>query len=504
MINKRQYQTLMKKHLSNGGVISHAAIKAGVHRQTAARYLKGQDSPEDRRRPGAPPGERRRPDPLSGGLWEAAITWLKDSPEIEAKLLFEHLLGGCPQWAGTAGRSLRTFQRRVKQWLEENGPPKEVSFPQVREPGTCLQFDWTRVRADDYTVTIAGQSFEHMLAHAVLPYSNWQWATPCYSESLLSLERGVQDAVWELGGVPEVLQTDQSSAATHQISQEGKERTFNEDYRAFCGYLKVEPRTIHVSSPDEQGDVEAANRHLKRRLRNHLILRGSSDFRSETEYAHFVAKVCRGANALRVQRFAEELPRLNPLPPQRHPQTQELTARVSSASVVQVKKLPYSVPSRLIGATLSVQLSENELAIYHHGKLVRTVARAAASQQRIDYRHVIDWLVRKPGAFANYVYRESLFPGIAFRQAYEALTRHDESRADKQYLTLLHLAAKGNEAAVAEAIVAALRAAEVPLPERIEKALRALAEPPEAMRTLEPFAPSVAAYNGLLGRQEQP
>jgi hypothetical protein len=334
------------------------------------------------------------------------------------------------------------------------------------------------------------------------PFRGLSGRLPCYSESLLSLERGVQDAVWELGGVPEVLQTDQNSAATHQISQEGKERTFNEDYRAFCRYLKVEPRTIHVNSPDEQGDVEAANRHLKRRLRNHLILRGSSDFRSETEYAHFVAKVCRGANALRVQRLAEELPRLSPLPRERHPQTQELTARVSSASVVQVKKLPYSVPSRLIGATLSVQLSENELAIYHHGRLVRTVARAAASQQRIDYRHVIDWLVRKPGAFANYVYRESLFPSVAFRQAYEAFKRHDESRADKRYLQVLHLAAKGSETAVAEAIIAVLRAAEVPLPERIEQALQALAEPSEAVHALEPFAPSVATYNDLLGREQ--
>jgi hypothetical protein len=492
----------MKKHLSNGGVISHAAMKAGVHRHTAARYLKAQHSPAERRRPGAPPGARRRPDPLGGGLWDTALTWLKDTPEIEAKLLFEHLLGSCPGWARTAGRALRTFQRRVKQWLEENGPPKEVYFPQVREPGKCLQFDWTRVRAADYVVTLAGQPFEHLLTHAVLPYSNWEWATPCYSESLLSLERGVQDAVWELGGVAEVLQTDQSSAATHQISQEGKARTFNEDYKAFCRYLKVEPRTIHVSSPDEQGDVEAANRHLKRRIRNHLILRGSNDFRSEAEYAQFVAKVCRGANALRVQSLAEELPRLKPLPAQRHPQTQELTARVSPASVVHVKKLPYSVPSRLIGTTLSVQLREDELAIYHRGKLVRTIARAAMLAQRIDYRHVIDWLVRKPGAFANYLYRESLFPDIAFRQAHEALKRHDESRADKQYLKLLHLAAKGSEAVVIEAIAAVLRAAEVPLPERIEHALRGLGQPSEANRSLQPFTPSIAPYNGLLRRQD--
>jgi hypothetical protein len=494
----------MKKHRSNGGVISHAAMMAGMHRHTAARYLKGQHSPAEHPRPGAPAGGRRRPDPLGNGLWDAAVTWLKETPEIEAKLLFEHLLGTCEAWAACAGQALRTFQRRVKQWLEDSGPPKEVYFPQVREPGQSMQFDWTRVRADDYVVTIASRPFEHLLTHAVLPYSNWEWATPCYSESLLSLERGVQDAVWELGGLAPVLQTDHSSAATHQISQEGKERTFNEEYLGFCRYLKIEPRTIHVSSPDEQGDVEAANKHLKRRLRNHLILRGSNDFRSEADYAQFVANVCRSANALRVRALTEELPQLKPLPAQRHPQTQEVTARVSPASVVQVKKLPYSVPSRLIGATLSVQLSENELAIYHRGQRVRTVERAAGPEKRIDYRHVIDWLVRKPGAFAHYVYRESLFPAIAFRQAYEALKRHDESRADKQYLRLLQLAAQGCETTVTEAIAATLRAAEVPVPERIEEALRSLAEPSGTMRALQPFTPSVERYNDLLDREVQP
>jgi transposase len=498
MITEQQYRRLMKTFRENGGVVSHAAMKAGMDRETAVRYLKAQESPQERKQR-APKRGRRRPDPLAGGLWEAALTWLTVSPEIEAKLLFEHLLGGCQAWAAAAGRSLRTFQRRVRQWLEENGPPKEVYFPQVREPGKSMQFDWTRVRAEDYVVTINGVPFEHMLTHAVLPYSNWEWATPCYSESLLSLERGVQDAAWQLGGLPPVLQTDCSSAATHQISHENKKRDFNEAYRGFCRYLKVEPHTIQPDSPDQNGDVEAANGHLKRRLKNHLILRGSNDFGSEAEYAQFVAKVCRGANALRAQKLAEELPLLKALPARRHPETQEVTARVSPASVIHVKKLPYSVPSRLIGATLTAQLDEREVAIYHRATLVRAVARAAGPEQRIDYRHVIDWLVRKPGAFANYVYRESLFPDIHFRQAHEALQRHEESRADKRYLKLLQLAAKGSEAAVSEAIAAVLRAAEVPLLERIEAALQDAAQPSGVVRTLKPFVPSVAGYNSFLG-----
>jgi transposase InsO family protein len=482
MITRRQYQLLLKHHRANGGVVKHAAMKAGMDQRTAARYLKTQGDPKPKQK------RSTRPDPLACGLWEAALGWLEPTPELDAKVLFEHLLGEQPHWSATAGAALRTFQRRVSQWRAMHGPEKEISFPQLREPGESMQFDWTRVKAHDFIVTIAGAPFEHMLAHAVLPYSNWEWAVPCRSESSLSLKRGVQEAIFELGGVPEALQTDHSSSATHQISRDGAARTFNDEYQTFCDHLRIEPRTIHVGQPDQNGDVEAANAHLKRRLKNHLILRGSNDFASEMEYAAFIAQVCRGANALRAKRLAEELPTLKSLPRRRYPETDEVTTRVSEASVIHVKKQPYSLPSRLIGAIVTVRIDERELQIYHGATLVRVVARTQEPQWRIDYRHLIGWLLKKPGAFARYVYRESLFPDIQFRQAYEALKRHDESRADKRYLKLLKLAAEGSETAVSEAIGECLRELAVPVPEQIEKRLAKAAPTTNAIiRALAPY-----------------
>lgn len=488
----------MKNLRQNNGVISRAAAKAGIHRQTAAAYLKAGMGPEERKA-NAPPRTRRRPDPLAGGLWETALTWLVPTPEIDAKALFEHLLARHPEWATTAGRSLRTFQRRIKQWRELHGPPKEVYFPQDRKPCESLQFDWTRVKPKDFAVTIAGEPFEHLLAHAVLPYSNWEWAVPCVSESALSLKRGVQEALWQLGGVPPVLQTDQSSTATHQIERGSSARTFNLEYLAFCRHLKVEPRTIHVASPDENGDVECAQGHLKRRIRNHLILRGSSDFATEAEYTAFVAKVCHGANALRTGRLSEELPLLRALPARRYPETQELTALVTGASTINVNKIPYSVPSRLIGVKVSVQVGEREIRIFHGGTLILKRPKAQEQAPGIDYRHVIGSLLKKPGAFRKYVHRESLFPDICFRQAYEALKAHDEPRADKRYLQLLKLAAEGSETAVSEAIGVCLRTETVPLPERIEKALtRAARRALPAARRISPLQPSLQRYDALL------
>jgi hypothetical protein len=501
VITEHQYRRLMRTYRDNGGVVSHAAMKAGMDRKTAARYLELKESPEERQGH-APKRTRRRPDPLAGGLWDTAVNWLEPTPELDAKALFEHLLGGCRDWVTTAGGALRTFQRRVKLWRELNGPPKEVYFPQIREPGKSMQFDWTRVKQKDFTITIAGESFEHLLTHAVLPYSNWEWAIPCRSESSLSLKRGVQEALWELGGTTPVLQTDQSSAATHQITRKDKKRTFNEEYLAFCRHFGMEARAIHVGQPDQNGDVESAQGHLKRRLKNHLILRGSRDFKDEAEYAAFVAKVCRGANALRIAKIAEEVPLLMPLPARRYPETEEVTALVTGASVIHVKKAPYSVPSRLIGATLTVQLSETEVDIFRSGTWVLKHPRSTCEAPRIDYRHVIDWLVRKPGAFRHYVYRECLFPDIHFRQAHEQLTAYEEARADKQYLELLKLAADGSEAAVSEAIAECLRAGITPLPERVERQLN-IVPGASIITALQPYAATepLRGYDRLV-RQE--
>ena len=92
---------------------------------------------------------------------------------------------------------LRTFQRRVQQWRAQEGPPKDVFFAQDHRPGEAMQTDFTS--ANELGITIAGKPFDHLLCHSVLPYSNCEWATPCFSESLRALQRGVQAAVFRLG-----------------------------------------------------------------------------------------------------------------------------------------------------------------------------------------------------------------------------------------------------------------------------------------------------------------
>ena len=339
---------------------------------------------------------------------------------------------------------------------------------------------------------VGGRKWEQLLCYAVVPYSNWQWAVPCRSESMLSMRHGLQAALWALGGVPTKLQTDHSSTATHILHRTSGQRGFNVEYLALCRHLGLEPCTINPSRPHENGDIESANGHLKRRLATHLTLRGSREFADEAQVAGFVAEVCTASNALRSVKVTEERIRLAPLPATRYPESDESRVRVSSYSSVRIKQCAYSVPAKLIGAMVQVQISEAEVVVRHDGVEIVRYPRTIRHQARIDYRHIIASLARKPGAFAGYIYREELFPRPSFRQAYDQLVRADERKADRHYLTLLALAAERGEDEFAAAIGVVLRAAGVPWPEIVEAAL--------APR--ETAAPVMAAFTSDLHRYD--
>lgn len=494
MITQAQFDTLMKEHQKRG-VVSHAALKANMHRETAAGYLQRRVGPADRKQARVQRDYRTRPDALAG-VWPEVLHYLECAPELarEATALLAHLVATKPEL--TVGVSLRTLQERLQGWRAKHGPPKEVFFPQARDPAQSIQYDW--FNANELGVTLAGQPFAHLLGHAVFPYSNWEWVLPCQSESSLSLRGGLQAALWTMGGVPVKLQMDHSSTATHTLRRDSGERVFNTDYLAFCQHLGLEPCSINVARPNENGDVEGAHTHLKRRLKNHLLLRGSRDFVDESAYIAFLATACTAANALRTAKVEAERAQLRPLPAQRYPESECRAVRVSSFSTVRVRNSAYSVPSRLIGLTVHAHLSEREVRICHEREEVARFPRALGHQARIDFRHIITWLARKPGAFRGYVHREELFPCLVYRQAYDRLRALQEHTADARYLQLLLLAAEADEAEVTAALGELLRTGQPPLAETLRPRLLA----PTPPTVFEPFIPDLAAYDQLLETRE--
>lgn len=461
-----------------------------MDRKTARRYLR---DPHRLSQPRPARDWRTRVDPLAT-IWLEAEPRLRVAPELEAKALFEHLLMIRPEQMQET--QLRTFQRRVRQWRLEHGPTPEVIFPQVHRPGEVMQLDWTH--AKELAISIAGHPLDHLLCQAVLPYSNWQWATRCQSESLLSLRAGLQAALFRLGKVPQLLQIDNSSAATHQISGTGK-REFNPEFLSLVAHYGLTPRTIHVGCPNENGDVESHNGHLKRRLEQHLLLRGYRDFVSEAAYDQFVAEVLTKANGVRTTKVAEELAVMRELPPTRLCEYDEVECRVCSHSTIRVKRVAYSVPARFIGRRLRARVYEQHLEVYHGPERIAQIPRAPGRQAVIDYRHVIEALLRKPGAFARYHYREELFPSRTYRCAYDRLVAdHGPGPGELEYLRLLKLTAELGSSAI-EGLLGELLGVDTP-PWRTATLRRTLC-PPTHVELVAP-AVDLSVYDALLHREE--
>jgi hypothetical protein len=437
------------EEMSKTGHIGDAAMNAGMDRKTARKYRDAGKLPSEMRQQR---WWKTRTDPFASD-WSMVVEMLAATPALEAQTVLELLKEKQPERYNDG--HLRTLQRRLRRWRAEHGPEREVFFTQAHRPGEAAQTDFTS--AVELGVTIAGQLFVHLLCVTVLPYSNWQWATACLSESLAALRRGVQAALFQLGRVPRFHQTDHSTAATHQIAKDAADRTFNEEYKAVMRHFGMEPRTTAVGAKEQNGDVEASNGALKRRLEQALLVRGSRDFADQDEYERFIAGVLRKANAGRGPRVAEEIEVMRPLVVGRLPEYTELDLPVASTSTIRVKSCAYSLPSRLIGERVRVRLFEHRLEVYYRDKLELSCERMRNRTARIDYRHVIWSLVRKPGAFARFVYRDELFPSTTFRRAYDAIAiAQPGTKGDLEYLRILHLAASTLETDVERALEAVL------------------------------------------------
>jgi hypothetical protein len=419
-----------------------AASKAGMDVKTARKYLKSRRLPSELK---SARHWRTRRDEFSE-VWQEISEQLRSNPALEAKTLFEALQRQYPE--RFADGQLRTLQRRIKTWRATEGPSQEVYFRQEHRAGELCESDFTHLT--EVGITIAGEPFAHMLYHFVLTYSNWETGTICQSESLASLSEGLQNALWELGGVPRLHRTDRMTAAVNNLTEQAE---FQKGYESRLHHYGLEGRKIQTGQPNENGDIEQRHYRLQRALEQALLLRGSRDFAGLDDYRSFLGRLFAQLNSGRRARLAEEMELLRPLPDRRLESAKRVRARVNSGSLIMVERNSYSVNSRLIGEIVEARVSSDHLEVWYGGQKVDEFARQRGrTNYRIDYRHIIDWLVRKPGAFANYRYREHLFPSSRFRMTYDLLKERMPNRCDRRYLEILEMAAKEGEARVEDAL----------------------------------------------------
>lgn len=481
---------LLRRKIMEKKTQEAAAAAAGMSVRAARRWQRGALPSESKK----PRSWRTRPDPFAD-TWDSLIVPLLRADTqgvLQATTILDVLEERAPGRHGP--EQLRTLQRRMRDWRALHGPHKEVFFEQAHVPGREAAVDFTH--ATDLGVTIAGRLLPHLLFQLVLSFSGWRWLTIAFGETFEALVSGVQGALWQLGGVPEVIRSDNLSAATHEL-KESAGRALNDRYRAVLDHYGMISTRIRPGESHENGVVEQAHFRTKSAIAQALVVRGSKDFPSVDAYLAFARDVIdRSFNRHVVEQLAQERTHLRPLPPAPIPSYTTFHPVVRRWSTVRIGGRIYSVPSRLIGLKIEARRYPDVIEIRYADKLVESMPRLHGPiDHRIDYRHVVWSLVRKPGAFARYRFREDLFPSMTFRRAYDALRSTRGDRADVEYVRILHLAASTMQSLVESALALLL--------ERREPfdyaAVRAIAAPEKpAVPDIKIAPPDLRAYDRLL------
>lgn len=441
---------------------------------------------KQKRTKGASRAWRTREDPFQE-VWQVLREMLMRDAGLEARTLMDWLL---EQYPGRFDRGQeRTLRRRVHDWRVLEGPERrEVMFPQNIQPGRQSQSDYTH--CNELSITIAGVFFPHMVYHFMLPYSRWEYVWICFSESYETLTTGFGRAVRALGYVAPEHRTDNLAAAVPI----GERHVFQKRWSDFLKHFECEPSANNPGRSNENGSVEKSHDLFKHAIDQRLRLRGNREFLSVEEYEKFLVDAVAERNRHRAERLQEEIPFLKLMPQNDWYDPRQYSATVSAWSTISVGGAVYSVPSRFIGQKLRVLADFESVKVYYGRHLILNAPKKETGGKYINYRHVIFHLMRKPGAFKNYQFREELFPRLVFRQAYDFLVRHNEERADKEYLLLLNQAALGSEDAVAIALEKLLERNCAPT----DDVVRQMCEIPKAVPKVEVRVPSLTDYDTLL------
>lgn len=468
-----------------------AAARMGISVRSARRIEQADGLPSQ----GGARTWRTRADPLAG-VWEAELVpLLEHEPGLQGRTLLEELQRRHGEVFGDG--VLRTLQRRIRTWRAAHGQEKEVFFAQSNPPGRLALSDFTV--CNELNVSIAAERFEHRLYQFALAYSGWRHAElVCGGESFGALAQGLQNALWALGGVPEEHRTDSLSAAFNNLAEE---QTLTRRYEDLCRHYGMRPTRNNLGQSHENGAIESRQGSLKGALEQALLLRGHRDFATIADYRRFVADVVARLNRRIQPRVTEERSQLAALPVRRTSEYEEIEARVTKFGTVSIRRVLYSVPSRLIGHRLKFRLYPERLEGWLGGVCVfegvRGVVPAGKPRgKQIDYRHLLPALKRKPGAFARWALRDEMFPRTEYRGTWERLAEKlPERQACKLMVGLLDLAARGAcEAQLAQVLGDLLQAGALPDLDGLQERF-APRETPMPVVTVS--LPTLSAYDGL-------
>jgi hypothetical protein len=471
-----------------------AAAKASISAATAYRFEHDRRLPSHHERTWG----RRRPDPLADFFDIEIVPMLKAAPGLRAVAIFEEMQRRHPDLSAGVRR---TLERRIRSWRALYGAEQEVIFRQVHEPGRMGLSDFTDMA--DLGVTIVGEPLEHRLYHFRLVYSGFEHAHVILGgESYVALAAGLQNALWALGGSPLEHRSDSLSAAFRNLDKEARE-DLTRRYDALCLHYGMQPTRNNRGVAHENGSIESSHGHFKKAVKDALLMRGVNDFDDLAAYRCFIDEIASRKNARSAKRIEAERASLQRLPRQRTCDYEETIVTVTSSGGFMLKKVFYTVPSRLIGHRLRVRLYDDRLDLFIGGTRLMTLTRGRADPTGkhahvVNYRHVIHALRRKPMALLGLAYRDQLFPREAYRQTFERLLeRVPEKSACRLMVNLLALAHdRGCEAELATLLAADLAAGQLP---DLAALRERFAPDPAAVPEVVVYLTPLIAYEALLG-----
>jgi len=487
MSNRKQGQTQ-----------EQASAKAGVSERSARRIEGGQISVLGH----TERHWRTRKDPFAE-VWDSeVVALLERQPALDATTLFEDLQDR--HRGKFSNGKKRTFQRRVKAWKALHGPDKEVMFRQVQEPGRQGLSDFTELK--DVAVSIAGEPLAHRLYHFRLAYSGWSHVTVVLGgESFSALAEGLQEALWRLGGAPLEHRTDSLSAAYKNLSPDAH-RDLTERYEDLCAHYAMVATRNNRGVSHENGAVESPHGHIKRRIAQALLLRESTDFATLEDYRQWLDALVGRFNRRCSEALAIEREKLQALPARRTTDYSEQVVPVTTSATIEVKRVLYSVPARLIGERLRLHIFDDRIEAFVGSTRAVTLPRVyAVNHERarcIDYRHLIGALARKPQAFRYSQLREDLLPNATYRAIWQHIDGHLEARAAcKRIVGILALAARADcEQALGAYLIAQIGAGEIPSVHALEQRFESedKTRNPRAVVNLHSMQHPLSLYDSLL------
>ena len=473
-----------------------AAAKAGISERSGRGMESGDRKPASIVR-----NWQTRVDPLFNA-WEGdLVPLLSKTPELTPITLLELLQQRYPEQY--PDKVLRTLQRRVKKWKALFGPEKEVMFRQEHEAGRLGLSDFTTLK--NIIVTINREPLKHLLYHFRLAYSGWSYMRVTLGgESYTALAEGLQEALWRLGGSPREHRTDSLSAAFKNLDGDAVQ-DITLKYESFCLHYNMQASRNNPGVAHENGSIESPHGHLKRRILQAFLLRGNYDFAAIDDYQNWLEGVISQHNRRNAKAVNIDKEFLQPLPSYKAIDYVELSASVTTSSTIDVRRVTYTVPSRLQGETLKVHLYQDRLICYlgsiHVITLKRIHTMGAKRGRQVDYRHVIKSLVRKPQAFRYSRIRDDLLPNQAYKQIWEYADKSMPSRGSCKFIVgLLHLAAEKNcEEGLANEVLAIIAAGKPLLLNQLQ--IKYQYQKESVLPSIEVNQHLLASYNNLITQE---